>query len=109
MKYRLRILPEADDDISRIYLWIADKSGAGAATWYRRLSEVIESLSTQPFGWGPAPEGALVGRELRQVNFKTRRGRMYRLVFEIRGDEVLVLHIRGPGQSLLGRDEIRSG
>lgn len=109
MRFRLRILPEADGDISRIYLWIAAKSSVGAVTWYRRLSEVVESLSEQPFGWGPAPEGPLVGRDLRQANFKTRRGRMYRLVFEVCGDEILILHVRGPGQPLLGQDEVRTG
>jgi plasmid stabilization system protein ParE len=107
MRYRLRVLPEADSDIDRLYVWIADRSSDGAATWYRRLSEVVESLSERPLSFGLAPEHGLAGREIRNVNFKTRRGRLYRILFEVRENEVLVLHVRGPGQRLLRRDEIR--
>jgi len=67
----------------------------------------VKGLRQQPLGYGTAPESTLIGREIRQVTFKTRRGRMYRLLFEIRGAEIIVLHVRGPGQRLLGKDDIR--
>lgn len=107
MRYRLRVLPEADGDIHQIYRWIAGRSTEGARTWYRRLVAVVESLKDVPLSCELAPEDNLVDREIRHVNFKTRRGRMYRILFEVRGDEVLVLHVRGPGQRLLRRDEVR--
>jgi plasmid stabilization system protein ParE len=107
MRYRLRVLPEAENDIDRIYIWIAGRSPEGAVSWYRRVSEIVESLREQPLSFGLAPEHDIVGREIRDVNFKTRRGRLYRILFEVREDEVLVLHVRGPGQRLLRRDEIR--
>jgi plasmid stabilization system protein ParE len=105
---RVRVLPEAEKDIDQNYIWIAKRSREGAARWYRRLLDVLESLKSQPLSFGLAPEHELVGRDIRQVNFKTRRGRMYRVLFEVRADEVCVLHVRGPGQRLLGKDDLRS-
>jgi plasmid stabilization system protein ParE len=107
MRYRLRVLPEADGDIQQIYSWIAARSKDGAFAWYERLSSVIESLRDHPLSCTLAPENVVVGREIRHVNFKTRRGRMYRILFEVRAGEVLVLHVRGSGQRLLRGNEIR--
>lgn len=107
MKHRIRVLPETEHDIDSIYAWIAKRSIDGAARWYRRLLEVLKSLEHNPEGWGLAPEHRAVNREIRQVTFKTRRGRTYRALFEIRDEEVVVLHIRGPGQRLLRSGEVR--
>jgi hypothetical protein len=105
--YRLRVLPEADRDIDQNYLWIARRSRNGAMTWYCKLLEVLETLKSRPLSYGLAPESGLVGREIRHVNFKTRRGRLYRLLFEVCANDVFVLHLRGPGQRLLHADQAR--
>lgn len=105
--YLVRVLPEADRDIDQNYLWIAKRSSEGAASWYRRLLEVLRTLKSEPFRYGLAPESAVVGREIRHVNFKTRRGRLYRLLFEVRVNDVFVLHVCGPGQRLLRADQLR--
>lgn len=107
MTYRVRIIPQAERDIDRLFLWIAKRAPEGAATWYRRLQEVLESLRTSPLSGSLAPEHLHLQREIRDLNFKTRRGRMYRLLYEVQGNEVLVLHGRGPGQRLLNEDEVR--
>jgi hypothetical protein len=39
--------------------------------------------------------------------FKTRHGRTYRLLYVVRGDLIYLLHVRGPGQDLMGDDEVR--
>ncbi len=39
--------------------------------------------------------------------FRTRRGRRYRALFEIRENRVLILHVRGPRQNLVSPDELR--
>lgn len=106
--YRVHVLPEADRDFDQNYLWIAKRSREGAANWYRRLLEVLDTLKSRPMSYGLAPESAVVGRGIRQINFKTRRGRLYRLLFEVRENDVYVLHLRGPGQRLLRADQVRT-
>lgn len=108
MSYRIRIVPEAERDIDALYLWIAERSGDGAQRWYRRLLEVLTTIGDNPHGCERAPEQTLVQREIRHFNFRTRRGRPYRVLFEVRDSEIIVLHVRGPGQRLLRRNELRS-
>ncbi len=57
---------------------------------------------------GQAPESEYVVEEIRQFFFKTRRGLRYRALFSISGVKIYVLHVRGPGQELLGPDELRT-
>ncbi len=38
---------------------------------------------------------------------KTRRGLTYRILFTISGQEVLVLHVRGPGQAHVTPEDLR--
>ena len=53
-----------------------------------------------------APENSLTADTLREFSFKTRRGRSYRAVFTVVGDELRLLRIRGPGQAPLSEDEL---
>ena len=39
MKYSVTVLPEADDNVNRIYLWIAERSPEGARRWYLQFLE----------------------------------------------------------------------
>jgi hypothetical protein len=50
-----------------------------------------------------APESAEVDYPVQQFLFKTPRGRKYRILYTIVGDEVRVLHVRGPGQDVITR------
>jgi hypothetical protein len=52
------------------------------------------------------PENDDVDLEVRQVLFKTKRGRLYRAVFHVQGDDVYVLRVRGPGQAPIRPDEL---
>jgi hypothetical protein len=53
-----------------------------------------------------APESGPLKRSLRQAPFKTRRGRVYRIVFEASENEIMILRVRGPGQSPLRRRDL---
>ena len=46
------------------------------------------------------------GIDLRQSLFRTRRGRLYRLLFVIRGDVVHLAAVRGPGQEMVSADDL---
>jgi plasmid stabilization system protein ParE len=97
--YRVVILRRADADTNAIYVWLAKRSVAGAGRWYRAFLNAAASLSNNPFRCGSAPESVAVGYDVRQHLFKTPRGRKYRLLYLVTGDEVRVLRIRGPGQA----------
>jgi plasmid stabilization system protein ParE len=106
MKYRVIVLPEADQNVDRIYLWIAKQSPEGAKRWYLRFLETVESLRENPQTHGFAPENEFVKPEIRQIIFRTKRGLLYRALFRIVESEVQILHVRGPGQDLLTQDDL---
>lgn len=105
MNYRVELVPRAERDVGRNYIWLADRSKAGAAAWMRALRQKLESLERNPLQFGLAPEADTTEAEIRQFLFKTRRGSVYRGLFVIESDVVKVLHIRGPGQRPLRPDE----
>jgi len=102
------ILRRADEDTSAIYVWLAKRSVAGAGRWYRTFLDAAASLSSNPFRCGSAPESAAVGYDVRQHLFKTPRGRKYRLLYLVTGDEVRILRIRGPGQAPVTGSDLAS-
>ncbi|MBI2825538.1 MAG: hypothetical protein HYX69_12715 [Planctomycetia bacterium] len=65
-------------------------------------------LATNPFLHGVAPESNALGCEVRQRFFKTRRGRVYRILYVVVVDEVRVLRIRGPGQAPVSAIDINA-
>lgn len=44
---------------------------------------------------------------IRQLLFKTSQGLTYRALFVIRDDQVLLIHLRGPGQDIMDPQEVR--
>jgi plasmid stabilization system protein ParE len=106
MTYTVRTLSRAQLDAQQIYDWIKDRSGEGARRWWAAFRDACRSLKQNPERQSLAIEAELAGRDLRQLLFKTRHGRYYRLVYVIAGNEVHVLRVRGPGQPDLTLDEV---
>jgi hypothetical protein len=73
------------------------------------LDNAKERLVDNPYSCSLAPEDEYVPRELRNIFFKTRRGRLFRAIFYVEGEVVTVTHIRGPSQQLLPPDGFRDG
>jgi len=46
--------------------------------------------------------------EVKQILFKTKRGRIYRAVFHVKGTDVFVLRVRGPGQAPITKEDLPS-
>ena len=105
MMFSVILLPQAERDLDQIIGWIKNRSPQGASTWFQRWLEVLELLERSPLNCGLAPEDEDHDQVIRQVLFKTRRGRPYRALFTIRSESVYVLHIRGPGQRRLRPSE----
>ena len=109
MKYRVTVQPEAQRAANRIYDWIAERAPAGAESWYRQFMSSVASLEEQPERFGFAPENEFVAPEIRQIIFKTKRGLPYRALYRVVDDEVQILGVRGPGQQLLGPEDLPGG
>ncbi len=109
MSPTVRILERARADVDGIFAWLARRSVRGAIAWYLAFRGAVEKIAAAPDLLAEAPESGPLGRPLRQSSFKTRRGRLYRIVVELSDVEIIILRVRGPGQARLrGRDLPRS-
>lgn len=107
MAHSQRYLPTARCDIRDILDFISERSPDGAQRWWDAICAAAARAASHPEHCSIAPEDPLVDQELRQFFFKTRRGKKYRAIFTIAGDELLILRVRGPAQSPLTGDELR--
>jgi len=67
----------------------------------------LEASQTSADAYGLAPECEGHSFEIRQIFFRTRKGRDNRALYTIRGKDVFVMHIRAPGQDLVSPDELQ--
>ena len=106
MSRTLRILERARSDVDAIFDWLAHRSVQGAVSWYMAFRHSVATIAASPESLAEAAESYALGRPLRQALFKTRRGRVYRIVFETSDTEIILLRVRGPGQSPLRRRDL---
>jgi plasmid stabilization system protein ParE len=81
--FEVRILDRALSDADNIFDCIAVRSPVGAARWYAEFLSAAQDLANDQSRHGIAPEGELISSALRQRLFRTRRGRLYRMLFVI--------------------------
>jgi hypothetical protein len=107
MNYSVRELPKAKQDKLSICRWLYERSPQGALAWLDAYDALIERIQHDISSFGEAPERKECEFDVRQGLFKTRRGRVYRALFFVQGNEVFILRIRGPGQAPVMPDELR--
>jgi plasmid stabilization system protein ParE len=107
MKFNAQLLWRAERDLDRILTWLNQRSPQGAANWLRAWDQTFLTLKSSADEYPLAPESEGWPFEVRQILFRTRKGRDYRALFTIQGTEVLVMHIRGPGQDLVAPEEMQ--
>jgi len=92
-KYRVRYSAEALTDLLASYEWGISNWGLGKADeWFDHIDNMIRTnLSTLPLACSLAPENIHLKYETRQLLI----GR-YRVLFHMKAEEVLVVHITGP-------------
>ena len=108
MSFIVRELPRAKLDKRRIVEWLVERSRTGAAAWLDAYDQMVSALAERAGSFAEAEENADLPMEVKQALFKTRRGRVYRIVFLIEEDSVYILRVRGPGQAPLSADEVSS-
>src|SRR5262249_25885048 len=106
MSRMVRIVERARTDVDEIFNWLAPRSVRGAISWCLAFGRAVDKLGESRDLHGEAAESPRLGRQLREALLKPRRGRTYRIVFEVFEAEVLILRVRGPGQGPLRRRDI---
>lgn len=105
MTYELLLVSRAESEVDRIVQYLTERSPQGAAAWCDRWLAVLAEVRRDPLKYGLAPESKEYSTAVRQVLFKTRRGRVYRALFTVVGHGVYIIHVRGPRQNLLRRGQ----
>lgn len=91
---------QARESIESIYRWIAQRSTDGAHRWYSNILVALDHLAKEADRYAEAPESHRFEETIRNLSFRMRSGRTYRVLFTIRGNEVHALFVRAPGQDL---------
>jgi plasmid stabilization system protein ParE len=99
MRYRVEVTDRASGDIRGYYLYIAQHGPANPDSWIDGLEKTLELLEVFPQRCGIAPESRHARVEIRQTFYTG-----FRILFAIREDVVLVLHVRH-GAALMTRKE----
>ena len=106
MTFRVRTLRRANADILTITGYIHERSKPGAAAWVNALERAKNRLAENGGACGEADENDRFDIDVQQSLFKTRHGRVYRLIFTIVEDEVRILRIRGSGQAPVEPEDV---
>jgi plasmid stabilization system protein ParE len=107
MSFTVRELPKAKSDVRAIFEWLYERSTQGAKAWIDAYDAALLRLKTDAGSLGFALDNNECPEfELRQIFFKTRRGRIYRAVYFIAENTVYVLRVRGPGQAPIDPDDL---
>ena len=106
MKLLVKTLPKAEADIRSITSYIYERSKQGAAAWVNALDQARIRLADNAKSCSGAHENDSFDIHVQQMLFKTKRGRVYRLLFTIVDDEVRILRVRGPGQAPIEPTEL---
>ncbi len=98
MTYRIHVTDQADADLDRLLGSLAERSPEAATRLSQRYFNALARLRTMPLSCGLAHENPRFGEEIRHLLFGLHKGRKYRALFAVRGDEVVILAIRAPGE-----------
>jgi plasmid stabilization system protein ParE len=108
MSFQVTLTRSAAADFERRLTSLAERSPYAAARLNERFKQALFRLRDIPFSCGLAYENHVFPEEIRHLLFGFSRKRRYRALFTIRGQEVLILAIRAPGEKPIGRDEMNA-
>jgi plasmid stabilization system protein ParE len=104
MSLHVAFARRAAREIEEQYNWLAERSEGAANHWRNSLLEAIDTLAENPERCPEAPE-AEWHEGLRQLLHGKRR-QVHRILFEIRGDTVIILRVRHSAQDFLTPEEL---
>ncbi|HUO07044.1 MAG TPA: type II toxin-antitoxin system RelE/ParE family toxin [Phycisphaerae bacterium] len=92
MNYTVSITQQAIDELDAAFLWLLRQTEQHAPAWYNRVLDAINSLERLPTRCPLAPENENHDEEVRHL-IVGDRVHAYRIIFAIRGKEVVVLDV----------------
>ena len=100
MRHRVVITDPADRNFRDHFEWIRERSPQGAEAWRTRIIEAVRSLEISPERHPLARESAAFPVEIRCL-LPGKNHSAFRILYQIKGNEVRVLAIRRPSQDLM--------
>ena len=89
MSFIIHELPKAKADKRAILVWLLERSPQGGEAWLKAYDSLLVSLEQNADSFGRALEDKdCHHQEVQQALFKTRRGRVYRVLYFIDGNNV---------------------
>ncbi len=98
MSYHVRLTRDAEADLEERITSLAERSPEAAQRLNDRFEKALFRLRDFPLSCGLAHEIPRFAEELRHLLFGIHPRRLYRALFTVRGDEVVILAIRAPGE-----------
>lgn len=98
MNYQVIFTARAETDLDRLLSALQETSSAAAARLMARFWESVSRLRTAPLSCELAFENPWFSEDLRHLLFGISPRRRYRALFVVRGDTVVILTIRAPGE-----------
>src|SRR3990170_2083651 len=92
MTYRVVLTDRAAKDLDEAYQWCAERAPEAATRWYNGFLDALNSLGSNPERCPIAAESRKLSIEIRQLLYGRRRS--YRVLFLVREQTVVVLHVR---------------
>lgn len=92
MTFSVCELPKAIADVRKIVAWLYERSPQGSESWLDAYDSALARLKINAASNRLAFENDAVAEiEVRQALFKTKHGRVYRILYFVEGDSVFVL------------------
>ena len=92
MTYTVLITDPAQEELDAAYTWLVERSPQHGPVWHNGLVDAIVSLETSPARCPVAPGAETQPGPIRQLLYGSRL-HAYRILFTIRDEKVIVLHI----------------
>ena len=100
MRYRVIITDPTDRNFRDHFHWLRERSPQGAEAWRARIIEAVRSLEIAPERNTLARESAAFPVAIHGLLSGKNRS-AFRILYQIKGDEVRGLAIRRPSQDFL--------
>jgi toxin ParE1/3/4 len=101
MAFRVEVTQKAYRDLTGILRRLMERhAGEQGLSWFAGLSKAIDTLGESPTRCPTAPENATSRREVRHLLYGNKPN-IYRILFTVQDEAVIVLHVRGPKQNPL--------
>jgi plasmid stabilization system protein ParE len=102
------LLPRARRQLAEnVWWWSENRSANQAFQWLEKIEQTIAELKDTALRHAFAPENDAFAFELRQCNFGLGRHPTHRILFEVRGDEVLVYAVRHLAQDQVSSEDLQ--